>query len=445
MIRILCLAALLAVAGCSGDSKYPSPNGKGSVRAINAIKGSPDVAFRIEERLLEAIAYKQDSGSDRYDDFEYNFNFDVAYPGDSTAQRIASVVEKVEVDRETTFILTGDIAAPDIDIVEADIREWGASETVFEARFAHLAASLGELDFYIDDAAVPPTAGAAVATLVYGEVMPAMEIPAADYVISITTGGDPGDIVYQSSSISYPAANSYIVPIFDGDETDVAPYTVRLLGATGSATTLADARFRSTVRFMQASYDLPVADIYDDEMLSSRIVSSHAFGDIEAEQPINTSDGFYYTPAGNTGAVLFDFEFASALPLGSHYNFIVYGDDSDRQASFYTPDRRAFSTAARIQVFNAALNHPDGVDFYLLDGTEPLADATRRFSLGYPGQSAVVNYEAGDYEIYVTPFNDKTVLDGPVTVSLELGDMLEILLLDTTDPSTLEISLVPAP
>jgi hypothetical protein len=85
------------------------------------------------------------------------------------------------------------------------------------------------------------------------------------------------------------------------------------------------------------------------------------------------------------------------------------------------------------------------VDFYVLDGSEPLADATRRFSLGFPGQSNIVNYPAGDYELYVTPFNDKTVLDGPIPITLELGDMLEVLLLDTTDPATLEISLVPAP
>ena len=48
MKRLVLVFALLAVvAACTSDSNLPNPTGKGTIRALNAIIGSPDIAFRI--------------------------------------------------------------------------------------------------------------------------------------------------------------------------------------------------------------------------------------------------------------------------------------------------------------------------------------------------------------------------------------------------------------
>ena len=87
---LACLAALFATA-CTSESALPDPTGKGSVRAINAIPGSPSINFRIEERTLANLAYQESSAPAQYDDFEYVFNFNVDVPGESVSQRIATV------------------------------------------------------------------------------------------------------------------------------------------------------------------------------------------------------------------------------------------------------------------------------------------------------------------------------------------------------------------
>ena len=82
---LACTAALV-LAACTSDSQLPSPTGKGGVRGINAIPGSPVVTFRIEERSLGNLNYKNSSTPTLYDDFEYNFNFDIINPGEDEAQ-----------------------------------------------------------------------------------------------------------------------------------------------------------------------------------------------------------------------------------------------------------------------------------------------------------------------------------------------------------------------
>jgi hypothetical protein len=140
---LLCLAAFLA-AGCAQDSGLPTPSGKGTIRGINAIPASPTVTFKIEERPLDTLIYKAASPGARYDDFDYNFNFDALLSAEGST-RIASVPLNIDANRDYTLVLTGDLEAPDVLVWDIDQREWNDTETVFELRFAHLAESQGKV------------------------------------------------------------------------------------------------------------------------------------------------------------------------------------------------------------------------------------------------------------------------------------------------------------
>ena len=437
------LLAVLALAACSGESGLPDPTGKGSVRAINAIPGSQQIAFRIEERLLEAISYKSGSSGVRYDDFEYTFNFDASFLGDTNARRVASLVQKIDNERDYTFVITGDVAAPDITVWEGDERVFSGTETVFEVRYAHLAESLGPVDIYLAAEGVAPAAGNAIATLDYLEVLPAMDIEADAYVLTITASGDPADIIYQSNNVTYVAQRAYIVPIFAGDETDTAPYTVRLIPSSGTPTSLPDTRFAPTARFMQMSASLAAADIYDDELLTSLVLENQAFGDISDDIPIEaTTTTFSFTPTGNTGAVLFEDDIVAAT--GTRYNFIVAGDDSDRDALVYAPDRRSVTSYAKLSFVHVSKNH-EILDIYIVDAGQGIEDASATFILPYSGTSNALPLAAGAYDIYLTANAEQTILAGPVEVNLALGDVVESLLIDTVDPADAEIRIVPQP
>ncbi|MCH8136442.1 MAG: DUF4411 family protein [Proteobacteria bacterium] len=97
---LLALALLAAAASCTSDSSLPTPTGKGTFRAINAIVGSPSIGFRIEERFLSNVDYKGTTGSNRFDDFFYNFNFEILFLGDLTVTRIATINLKIDANRD---------------------------------------------------------------------------------------------------------------------------------------------------------------------------------------------------------------------------------------------------------------------------------------------------------------------------------------------------------
>jgi hypothetical protein len=379
----------------------------------------------------------------RFDDFEYQFNFDALFPGELTARRIAQQSTKLEADQEYTFVLTGALANPEPTIWETGVREFADADTVFEVRFGHLAASLGELDVYFAAPGVAPVAGGSVGTIGFQEVLPPADFAAGSFVLTLTPAGDPATILYQSASTPYAEKGSNIISVFDGDEMDTAAYIARGVTLAGAETNLPDVRFPPTVRFVQTSMDLPTSDIYKDEMLSSLVLANHAFADASGDLPVSDDETeFRYTAAGNPGAILFEETFEP--PAGSHSNFLVYGDDSDRKALQYRPDRRSVSTFAKVQLFQGATNH-DRLDVYFVTAGNPLSDVVPRIAMPFGSLSEPLQQAAGNYDIYLTPVAEKTVIAGPVSIELELGDSVEILILDTVDPASATISVLPPP
>ncbi|HNP35074.1 MAG TPA: DUF4397 domain-containing protein [Woeseiaceae bacterium] len=440
MRLLFSLLALILLASCA-ESDLPNPTGKGTIRAINAIKASPEVAFRIEERVIDALKYKVVSASPRFDDFEYPFNFDARLAGKLEPQRIASKVQKIDADGDYTFVLTGAIATPDVTVWQYDKRVFADTDSVTQARFANLAASQNSIDFYFAAPGVSPTAGAAIGTITYGDVLPPQDFPAGSYVITITPPGDPATILYQSTSIAYAPRTANIIPVFDGNEQDLAPYNVRVFPEQGGVSNLPDVRYAPTIRFIQTSIDLPPADIYDDEALTSLVLTEHKFADVSGDITTGTGDTTYrYTPTGNPGAILFEQEFEPTV--GAHKQLIVMGSGSERTALIYQPDRESTSTLAKLRVFQGSSNH-DILDVYFVAAGIPITEEVPRLSLPYKILSEVFTMPAGDYDMYVTPRQDKTIVAGPVSIDLALGDTIEILLLDTVDPATAAISVVP--
>ena len=147
-LPLACIGTLL-LAACTSDSSLPEATGKGSVRAINAIPGSPEVGFLIEERPLGGVRYANSTAPTSYDDLSYNFHFEISYPGEFVFTRVATETVKVEADGDHILMITGDINAPDVTVFNDIVREFGDTDTVFEVRFLHAAATLGDVDVYL--------------------------------------------------------------------------------------------------------------------------------------------------------------------------------------------------------------------------------------------------------------------------------------------------------
>jgi hypothetical protein len=411
---------------------------------INAMPASPAVAFLIEERTLDSVSYKNNSSPASWDDLEYTFNFQISRPSQVLPTRIASQLLDVAPDVEHTLVLRGAIDAPTVETWEIPERSFSDNETIFEMRVGHAADGLGTIDVYVGQEGVPPQPGDQVATLAPGEVSTPRDIEEDDYVVTVTSAEDAGNVLFQSTPTQIVASQSVLITVLEGDANDTAPVAVRIFNQAGSAATLADSRFPPTVRFVHATTDLGTTDIYDDAELQNRIVADLAYGDITAD--IDVQDGdvpITATAAGNVGAILFEDTLTTFA--GARVNYYLSELAGDIVGEPIRVDRRSIETAARLTFFHSATNNRS-IDLYVVDAGTAIDEALPRLAgQVYLQQAPPLALDAGSYDIYVTTSGEKTVLEGPLSLEASYGDVFEAVLLDRVDPSLAELKFFPPP
>jgi hypothetical protein len=441
---LLALFAGLMLGACGGESKLPTPSGKASVTAINAIYGSPAINFLIEERSLGSVTYKGTTAAANYDDLDYTFNFDVAYAGDSEFTRIASQYIDFVADQQYTLLASGPLSSPTITVWETARRDFTDTDTVFQVRFAHTSYTYSDIDVYFALDGVAPVLGEQVASLTFGEITAPMDFEGAEYVVTITTAGDPADILYQSSPSTILARTDLIISPFDGDANDTAPIVVRGLNSLGGGATFGNPLYPPTVEFLHASWDMGISDVYDDEALTSQILDDHDFKQLTPETPIDVGDyQFYYTPAGDTATVTLDTAFAPAN--GIHFRVIAHGSGGEYATTNIGLNRRSIETAVKLNLFSASSNF-DFVDLYVVNADETI-DGFAPFRTGIISRqpNATSDMQAGSFDFYLTRFIEKDIIAGPLRVDVELGDVLDLVIFDTDNTDTLEMVLLPNP
>jgi hypothetical protein len=444
MRTLLAIFAITIVAGCGSDSALPVATGKGSIRMINAIPTSPEIGFLIEERVLDGVAYKSNSTPQDWDDLTYTFNFEINRPLQPESERIASQFLDVARDTEYTFVARGSLDAPVVDIWQIPERDFSGADTVFEMRVGHATDALGTVDVYLGLASGAPDLGDLVATLAPGEVSAPADVAPDSFIITVTTAGDPADIIYQSGSTSILSNQSVLITVFGGDANDTAPFTVRVFNQTGASSAVPDARFPPTARFVHATTQLGNLDLYDDAALSNRIVANLAFGDITGDIDMAVGEiPITATAPDNVGAILLEDSLVTFA--GSHVNYYLTVIADELNGVQAPVDRRSIETVAQLTFFHSASNHLL-VDLYLVEAGTSIADVLpRQIILGYGLQTEVLGFAAGSYDLYITTSGEKTVLDGPIRLDAALGDVFEAVLLDRTDPTLAEFKLFPPP
>jgi hypothetical protein len=406
--RVL-LAAIVAITigACGSESQFPVATGKGTIRMINAVPTSPDIVFRIEERRIDTVAYRNNSAPQQWDDLEYTFNFEYARLLGLDPTRIASQLLDVVRDTEYTLVLRGSLETPTVNIWEIAERSFTDADTVFEMRLGHAADVLGPIDVYIGTEGVAPAPGAQAATLAPGEVSIPSDIEAGTYVITVTTAGDAADILFESVPAQIAAGQSLLMTI-------------------------------------HATTDLGTSDIYDDEALQNRIVADLAFGDITGDIDVALGDiPITATAPGNVGAI--QFEGTLATVVGGRVNYYLSELAGEIVGTPVRFDRRPIETFAQLTFFHSSTNHRL-VDLYVVDADATIDDTLPRAAgLVYLQQIPPIALNEGSRDIYITTSGEKTVVEGPIRLEAAFGDVYEAVLLDRVDPSLAELKFFPAP
>jgi hypothetical protein len=433
-----------ALAGCHGESSRPEATGKGSIRAINAIPVSTDIAVRVEERSIAGVSYKESFAPSFWDNLSYTFNFDAVLALGEEATRIASQPLDVVADIEYTMVIRGDLQSPTISIWEIPERDFSDSTSIFEMRVGHASASMGTVDVYYALEGVAPVLGEQIATLAPGEVTAAADYNENSYVLTVTVAGDPGNVLLRTAAATVAGSQSVLISLFDGDGNDTSPYVARIFNQVSLATDLPDDRFLPTIRYIHATSDLGTSDLYDDSGLTNRIFAALPFGDTtgDLDTPLGETP-ITFTAVDNVGSTLFATTVTTAL--GSRQDvYVIRGVDGPTSQQLLV-DRRSIGTIAKLAFFHASTNHVTA-DLYVVDPGQSIDEVfPAAFGVVFGFRTGSIALAPGDYDLYVTTSGEKTVLDGPIPFTAVLGAVYDGLLIDRTDPGLAEFKILPPP
>ena len=443
---LLALTVGLFLGACGGESQLPVATGKASVTAINAIYGSPALNFLIEERAIGLVSYKDTTLADSYDDLDYTFSFEVFFAGDTAITRIASQHIDFVVDRHYTILASGTIAAPVLTVWDVPKRTFTDTETIFQARFSHTSDSLSAttIDVYFSLDGAAPVLGEEAATLNFGELSAALDFEAGDYIITITTSGDPADILFTSSPTNILALTDIVITPFDGDANDISSLVVRGLGLLGGSLTFHDPLGISTVQFLHTAREMGTTDVYDDAALSSQLLAGHAYRDLTADIPFAEGNHeYFYTPANDTGAVLLNTNLT--VVDGLHFRIIAIGTGGIYSTTNTILNRRSINTAAKLLYFPSSSNY-DFTDLYVVEAGTTI-DEQNPFRTGLVSGFPNPAFELapGSYDVYITEFLDKVILAGPFPLDVVRGDVVDMVIYDTDVTELLDIVVYPIP
>ena len=442
--RLTALVATLAIVGAvssCAESSRPVATGKGDIRGINAVVTAPDILFLIEERSLGSMGYKDTSGFSNFDDLTYNFNFDMFLPGQLDATRVATHSLDVSADFQHTVVVSGTIANPSTLSWEDPVREWAESETVFEADFAHFASSIGAVDIYFAPPGTPPLLGAEIGSLVNGARLAGMDFEDGEYEIILTAQGDPATILYQSVPIFSTPRTRVTIAIFDPDPSTTGDVAVNLITDSGASRPIPDVNFPTQLRMLHAAFGVENVDGYFNSDFANLIYSAIGFQglstyvDVAAATTILT-----LTQVGNSGATIH--EGVIVVGPASRHTALLGGTLADPFLLRVQDEARPLETFPVIRLINMSVN-TDFVNVYVLEAGTPIDDAILPSIIGLPSRfdTGFFATDEGLQELTLTLVVDTTPIATPLILDLANGDTVDIVIVDTVDPTVLELVL----
>ena len=439
-----CFAALLIglVVGACTESQ-DTPDGRGNVRAVHALSDVGTVAFLIEARGLADPVFQTITPYSTYDALQYDFNFDFISGLTSEIERLATTSIDVVKETNYTLILTGSGATPRIITVEQPISSFEADDTDLEVWFANLSGA-GNVDFYIGAAGFDPTAAMPLAAgLARDAFSETVSIEAAEVEIVVTIAGDATQEVFRSEAFTLFAQDTVMMNLFDAANTATGDYVVAI-GGDRNGGRLVDQSAPTRVRLFHGVNGADAVDAFVDDETITPAVANLAFGEASMQVDIPEADDstaitWNITTAGNVGTSLGTVE--QSYPDGSINLLVVtpIPDTSDIVLLPVSDSTRPLFDAGRVGVVNTAQSF-DFIDVYFVTSDSTFEDtfprATNRLRSSNVGQFTL---EADTYEVVITNSVDDTIVGGPFALTVERGDITQLVIVDSADPNVLDM------
>ncbi len=441
---ILLASAAFALAACDSDDVAPlstngplfNPSQQLIVQVIHAVPDAPEVNVTLGSSTISGLDFKGAIGGIGIEPGTVGVTVS-AVDADGTIDVIGPANIPFAADTITTIVAVGSTATIQPLIVEQPLT--GPADGNARVFVLHGFEGAGIVDVYVSAAGVAPVAGDLLGSFDFlGELGPA-EVPAGDYLITVTEGGNAANVLYDATVTLSAGLDAVLVatPTTTGGTT--APLS--LVGFARNINTAVEFRDDDDpgfVRVTHASPDAPAVDVVaDGAVLIPGLTFPNDSG--IAELPAATYE-IEVSPAGAYPGTVVIPNDGSTIPLavgaGTTTEVLAIGPLATIDAITATDDPRSIAIYAKVRAIHASPTAPN-VDIHvsapgaaLSADTVALADVPFGANSGFVPLDNVADPGAPDYDITITATGSLTPAIGPIALELADGDVITVIARD---------------
>lgn len=434
MRRLLLLftaAVLLPACGVfdDDDNNAPPPvaDGTALLEIIHASANAPDVNLSLNGNPIQAgqgVPFKAGLAA-RVTPDSNSIAVEAIIPG-GNATVIGPVDVTTEDDTRVTVFAANDVSAIEPIVLTAPEVDLAAGQA--RVRVLHAAPAAPMVDVYVTAPDADLSAEAPLGTVMFGDDFGPAEVPAGDYRIRITIAGDPGQVAFDSGTVTVDDGSDLIFAAVNNTLPGDAAVSLLVADGTG-VVELIDQNTPATVRVVHASPDAPNVDVLVDDATPPAIADL-PFGDATDRIPLPAAEyNFKVVPTGETEPVVIDEDLG--LVAGVEYSVFAAGlladlgstaDDAlPLGALVLTDDDRSVGTEAKLRVVHTS-PAAGNVDVYLVEQGADIADIDPTLAdVPFLADSGYLSVPPGAYDVIVTVTGSKMPAIGPAPVTLDAG------------------------
>lgn len=443
------LASLTSAVALTGLTACDTDKHNTYLRVLHASADAPKVNVLIDGKVkLASVDYAQSSGQLELRAGYHTLQLDAILPDGNTVTVLDETRLKFERGEEYNVLAIGKAAllgSGEVDAFAPEIvsREKAMPEGA-RVQVIHAAPDAPDVDVFITAPGDDLTMATPFADNVpYTASTQAVEVPAGDYQIRITSSVDPETVFFDSGSVSVPSGADWFVAAIPN--TGVGSSPVDLLVDTGTgAVVLDDVSTGLELRAVHTISDAPGVDIwvngtapaigtplYNLEYKENTDYLPLAAGDYSFAVAVSGSDPVAVVDTLSLSGELMSNKSYSALAIGN------LGDamNNDKLLLLEDGDTRRVATEAKLRVIHAS-TLAGNVDIYLSSDATISSDDVKLANVPYEADTGVLSVNAGSAYVMVTPVDTTTVAIGPAMLPLAGGTLTTLVALDDPESPT---------
>lgn len=418
-IGLLIAAGLLSGCDSSDDptTLQPVPTETADVRFVHAAPDAPSVDVSTSvSTIVEDLGYQEAAPLQAFPAGTLTAQIDADVPGGPLTV-IGPVDLELAAGTVYSVIAAGPTAAIDALVVTAP--ETSVAAGSVRAQVVHAAPQAPVVDVYVTAPDALLEQQSPIGTVAFGEALEPVEVPAGEYQIRVTPGGDAGTVVFDSGAVALPGGGDLLIVAVENDGPGAAPISLVVADTNGSFEVL-DAAAPAELRAIHASPDAPPVDVIVNDDFDSPVLTNVPFGTVS--DYLAVPPGTYnvkVTPTGNPGVIVVDANVDVAA--GQRYSVYASGLLAGIAPYVLVDDNRSVATAAKVRLVHLA---PSAglVDIYVTAPGADIAAVSPTFAaVDFRNETGYVQLAGGEYDVTVTPAGSKDAAIGPATFAVMDG------------------------